>query len=144
MNVGVMKDYKLRDLHASHTLGCIAFFHTWNGIFFCPPVLRVPGSARLRDCGAIAIAAHQRLSALSEYQRVIRKNIQQAPFSLGRRLCVLAPCLSFSQLSNQSSPAARRYGPRQKHMIGPGRVTVTVCDLNAVLAPGPQEQGLLI
>jgi hypothetical protein len=23
MSVGVMKDYKLRDLHASHTLGCL-------------------------------------------------------------------------------------------------------------------------
>jgi hypothetical protein len=26
MSVGVMEDYKLRDLHDSHTLGCVVYY----------------------------------------------------------------------------------------------------------------------
>ncbi len=29
MNVGVMKDYKLRELRASHTLGWSWYWNTW-------------------------------------------------------------------------------------------------------------------
>jgi hypothetical protein len=33
MNVGVMKDYKLRDLRASHTLGCLRVFNYFLFLF---------------------------------------------------------------------------------------------------------------
>jgi hypothetical protein len=32
MNVGVMKDYKLRDLHASHTLGWFFVYYESTGL----------------------------------------------------------------------------------------------------------------
>ncbi len=62
-------------------------------------------------------------------------------FVCGRLVCRFSRFLNFptNLLLRQDGTALDK-----KRMIGPGRVSVTVCDLNAGLAPGPQEQGLLI
>jgi hypothetical protein len=52
MSVGVMKDYKLRDLHASHTLGwsTVCLFITVNLFVYYESIKREPKIRGIYEC----------------------------------------------------------------------------------------------